>query len=305
MGFQWIRAIGLLVVSAGALAVSCSEDTPPARASAVEGREQRAPEGRPDGGDVPAIERDHGAELPLGSCKGPGKTLRTLIVGNSQIFYWDLPQLLTDVSRSGPPACSRIDAEGFTRGGQNLRGLWLDGDSLGRKLEPTLQQGKYDVVVVSESIDLVALPPPREQYVTFATTIIDAARASGAVPVLYASPYVDEDAHWGFLEMAAPQLELGKALSVTVAAGGLAWLRVWNEMPDLDLHHPDHAHPGYKGSYISAMVLYAAITRATPIGLTTALTFDCNGQPCPPITPAEGELFQRAAWDEARATSLE
>jgi hypothetical protein len=247
---------------------------------------------------------------PLGTCAGPpGRTIRTLIVGNSQIYFWNLPKLLSQLSETGPAACPRIAAEGFTRGGQNLQRLWQGGDSLGKNLEATIHDGKYDVVVISECIDLIELPPPRAQFVTYANLIIDAARASGAVPVLYATPYVDQDGHKNFVEMAEPQLALGLERSVSVAAGGLAWLRVWKELPELDLHHADHAHPGYKGSLISAMVLYSVITRAAPLGLDPTRGVECEprpGQyePCPAITKAEADVFQTAAWAEAVATGM-
>jgi hypothetical protein len=55
------------------------------------------------------------------------------------------------------------------------------------------------------------------------------------------------------------------------------------------------------------MVLYAAITRASPIGLTTSPPIECYRGMCPPdplVTPHEGEVFQRAAWEEAMATAL-
>lgn len=247
-------------------------------------------------------------EVPLGACAGPaGRTLRTLIVGNSQIYFWDLPKILSDISQSAPEACPRIAAEGFTRGGQNLKALWEGGDSLGRDLATVLHDGRYDVVVISECIDLVELPPPKEQFVTYATVMIDAVRANGARPILYASPYPNQEGHFGFVEMAVPQLELGQQKRVTVAAAGLAWLRVWNELPDIYLHHDDRSHPGANGSLISAMVLYAAITRATPIGLTTNPPIDCYRGMCPPsplVTAHEAEVFQRAAWEEAMATGL-
>jgi hypothetical protein len=51
------------------------------------------------------------------------------------------------------------------------------------------------------------------------------------------------------------------------------------------------------------MVIYSALTRASPLGLTTRPTIDCTGE-CPPISPLEAEVFQRAAWEEARATGL-
>ncbi|MBX3189628.1 MAG: hypothetical protein KF819_21560 [Labilithrix sp.] len=268
---------------------------------------------RDDGSDEPealdvarnrAPAREVTARLDAaGTCTGPeGRTLRALVVGNSQIDYQDLPKLVGDLSQSAPAICPRIAAEPFTRNGQNLRGLWLDGDARGRKLEAVLAATKFDVVVLAESIDLVELPPPKTQFVTYATLMIDAARAAGARPVLYATPYAEREDRYGFVEMAEPQIALGKERSVTVAAGGLAWLRVWRELPSIVLHHPDHSHPGWKGSVISAMVIYAAITGATPSTLTPPSR--CWAPPCEATTPAELDVFRRAAWDEARATSL-
>jgi hypothetical protein len=264
----------------------------------------------PSLGITPELPRtnDDGEAAPPGACTGPaGRTIRTLIVGNSQIYFFDLPKILSDLSASAPPACPRIAAEGFTRGGQNLMRLWEGGDSEGRDLATTLRSGAYDVVVIAESIDLLELPHPYEQFVNYATTIIDAARAAGSRPILYATPYVDKPGHFGFVEMAEPQLALGAAESVAVATGGLAWLRVWAELPSVFLHHVDHSHPGPKGSVISAMVIYAVITGASPIGLTNDPPIACYRGMCPDspvVTPEEAEVFQRAAWDEARARDV-
>lgn len=300
-----VRVIAVVI----AASASCSDGDKPSHEGASPSPvapNGSAPEPLADGGAFDDGSAD--AAVALGSCAGPaGKRLRTLFVGNSQIYYWDLPKLLSDISESAPAACPRIDAEGFTRGGQNLHRLWTDGDALGRNLATVIGDGRYDVVVVAESIDLVEPDKPPAEFPMYANLIIDAARASGAVPVLYATPYPDQEGHRNFVEMAAPQLALGKARSVAVAAGGLAWLRVWQELPEIDLHHTDNAHPGHKGSYISAMVIYAAITRATPIGLTSSPPFECRPPSCPPppITAQEASIFQLAAWDEARATSFE
>jgi hypothetical protein len=275
--------------------------TPPKTEPSTEARPHHGVEHDPPPHATPA----------LGECAGgEGVTLRTLVVGNSQIYFQNLPKLLTDLAQSAPPACPRIAAEPFTRGGQNLNRLWNGGDSSGRDLATVIREGGYDVVVISECIDIVELDPPYENFAKYANLIIDAARASGALPVLYATPYVRKSDRWGYREMAAPQIELGRARNVRVAAGGLAWLRVWNELPTVELHHPDAEHPGYKGSIVSAMVIYAVITRGTPIGLTKTPPIDCDTprpwptSSCPPLTPAEGDVFQRAAWAEALATGM-
>ncbi len=206
-----------------------------------------------------------------------------------------------ELAASGAPACPRIAAVGFTRGGQTFYHLWTGGDSLGRDLETTIRDGHYDVIVIAESISLAELAPPYADFVDYADLIIEAARASGAKPLLCATPYVDRLDRWGFREMAAPQLALGRARGVTVAAGGLAWLRVWEELPSVELHHPDHAHPGYKGSLVSAMVLYSAITGFAPFALSASPPTECTKMACPPVTEEEGAVFRRAAWAEAKA----
>ncbi len=276
---------------------AAAEPTPPAHHGDPPAEPGRAPEAPPS----------PPPPLALGECAGPpGRTLKTLVVGNSQIYFFDLPKILSDLAASGPAACPRIEAHSFTRGGQNLKRLWEGGDSEGRDLPGVLASGKFDYVVIAECIDLVDLDPPYTQFVTYAKAMIEAVRASGAQPILYATPYVNKPKHFGFVEMAEPQLALGEEMGVTVAAGGLAWLRVWEKLPNVFLHHDDQSHPGPKGSLVSAMVIYAAITHATPIGLADP-TIACYRGMCPEsplVTDEERAVFQTAAWDEARATAL-
>ncbi len=230
-----------------------------------------------------------------------GATLRTLFVGNSQIYWADLPRIVEELAASAPESCARIDADSFTQGGANLRTLWENEVIDGRTLPAAIAEGGYQVVVITESIDLVELVPEPypAQFVDYATRIADAARDAGAMPIFYATPYVETPAHDRFREMADPQLSLGSDLGVHVAAGGLAWLRVWDEQPDLFLYADDHAHPGYRGSYISALVIYAAITGASPIGLATSP--GCRDAACM-LSNDEAALYQRAAWAQHMET---
>ncbi|MDQ3035092.1 MAG: hypothetical protein M3Y87_21985 [Myxococcota bacterium] len=224
--------------------------------------------------------------------------IRVLFVGNSQIDFWDMSRLVSSLSESARAECPRIEGERYTLGGANLRNLWEEPHADGRRLPETIASGEYDVIVITESIDLAEFVPAPfpAQFVEDATRIIEAARAAGAVPVLYATPYIERPDQSGFHAQADPQLALGEELDVEVAAGGLAWLRVWEELPELDLYFEDRQHPGFKGSYISALVLYAAITGASPVGLTSMPMTSCEGGVCAPISPAEAEVFQRAAW---------
>jgi hypothetical protein len=234
----------------------------------------------------------------------PTAAIHVLFIGNSQIDVSNLPRIVEDLSESAPADCARIVSDHFTLGGANLHDLWESPLPDGRVLADTIATGHYDVVVIAESIDLAEfIPTPfPARFVDYATRIIDASRAAGSVPLLYATPYIDAPDRSGFHAMADPQLALGRTLGVGVAAGGLAWLRVWDEAPDLDLHAADHAHPSYEGSYLSSLVIWAAITGGDPIGLSHTMTIFCDTGPCPTITDAHASLFQRAAWAEVLAT---
>ncbi len=233
-----------------------------------------------------------------------GSVHRTLFVGNSQIRWHDLPRLVSEISRSsGAGDAASIEGEAFVRSGASLRQLLLHGDESGRDLNEALAVGRYDTVVIAESFRLFDRPDDGypAKFVADATTIVSAARASGARPVLYATPYAERAGHEGFREMAAPQLELGGSLGVPVATGGLAWLRVWQALPDVDLYDLDRSHPGFRGSYIAALVLYATITRLNPVGLShhyDGFWSDTRRS----ITLDEAAVFQHAAWAEYLAS---
>jgi hypothetical protein len=63
----------------------------------------------------------------------------------------------------------------------------------------------------------------------------------------------------------------------------------------LDLYDPDKGHPGPKGTYIYACLLYACITGLNPAGLTSEFKDIRDGIF---ITKDEAEKMQKAAWEQ-------
>src|SRR5262245_37964434 len=61
----------------------------------------------------------------------PKKTIRVLFVGNSQIFYNDLPRLVEVLSESAAPDRPRISAERAVAGGASLESHWNRGEGAG------------------------------------------------------------------------------------------------------------------------------------------------------------------------------
>ena len=236
-----------------------------------------------------------------GLCDGAsGRTLEVLFVGNSQIDFWNMARLVSSLSESAPPGCPRIVGTKRTRGGANLRDLW---ESAG--LADEIATGDHDVIVITESIDLADMRPPFPAlFVDYGTRIVDASRAAGSRPIFYATGYIERADRFGFAEMADPQIALGAELDVEVATGGLAWLRAWGRDPSLDLYHSDRGHPGFVGSYLSALVIWATLMDASPIGLTNAPVTDCTDGPCTPISASLAAELQRdadAEWRSRRA----
>ena len=91
-------------------------------------------------------------------------------------------------------------------------------------------------------------------------------------------------------------LELARKLDIVLAGAGAACLRVRKKMPELDLHDEDRSHPNCKASYIGACVLYATLTRKSPIGLPNSCGKDI-------ISEDEALQFETAAWKEYQETN--
>ena len=100
----------------------------------------------------------------------------------------------------------------------------------------------------------------------------------------------------GFEDLLDMEIPMGKELKVPVAAAGKAWLAYWGSQttPEqrLALYAPDKAHPGKKGSYIYACVLYAALTGRSPVGLTRLIPKQSPDM----ISEDEAKKFQEVAW---------
>jgi hypothetical protein len=220
---------------------------------------------------------------------------RVLFVGNSQIVVNDLPRIVASVASSAPAACPRIISTSLATGGVTLDELWASGS-----IEAELRSGAYDTVVIAESIDLVQ-PLASSFANTFYTVgqqIISLARAQGVRPVLYATPsLLSPQPIPEFAAMATYHGILAATHGVSLAASGLAWLRVWDSLPTLRLHASDDGHPNYVGSVLSGYVLYAAITGASPVGLTANPSTECD-EGCIPISAATAAVLQEAAWQQ-------
>jgi hypothetical protein len=220
----------------------------------------------------------------------PAKPLRVLFIGNSQIFFNDLPGLLEALSESARPDWPRIRADRFVAGGASLERLWNAGAGPGTA-RAKIAQEKWDWVILQ---DIYFIKPA--SFNMYAPLFHEVVQKNGSRTLLFCTANVSERYPKGFQELLDMHLALGKQLKVPVAAAGKAWLLHWGDNPTpeqrLALYDPDMAHPGKKGSYIYACTLYGALMGRTPVGLTHLLP----KQPPDTITPAEARKYQEAAW---------
>jgi hypothetical protein len=230
---------------------------------------------------------------PSGDCV-QGANKQVLYIGNSQLVFQNLPMLVESLANSTPSTCPRI--VGTQSFANNLRDAWRSPDIL-----TSLRSGQFNTVVLAESLSLI--DPQDSDYPaafeTHARLFVSEARRLGIRPILYATPALRGEAREGsFRSMADLQIPLARSLGVQIATGGLAWLRVWQALPTLELFDPDGIHPGYFGAVISALTLYAVINQASPLGLVTMPATDYCGSNCPLIADSLAGLFQQSALAE-------
>jgi hypothetical protein len=249
----------------------------------------------------------------IGSLSGKSQT-KVLFLGNSQLGVYDgitgkqiydLPGMLKDMSESAPADFPRIEIGLKLVGGASLKKLWEMGEGPGTP-RAMIATGKWDYVVIQEicSID-------KKGFETYATMFVEAIRKAGAKTILLATagvtkyysssylPYPDE-----FKTLNGMQVSFGKERGIPVAAAGYAWMKYLGRNPSeeqiLDLYAKDKGHPGYKGSYIYACMLYAVITGKNPAGLTSEFKNDLSIKGSIIIRKEEAAKMQKAAWDQYR-----
>ncbi len=227
---------------------------------------------------------------PAEEPKPKAKEISVLFVGNSQVYYNDLPRILEALAESAPADRPRIRTDRFVSGGASLERFWEAGTGKGT-VRAKLAEKKWDFVIVQEIFN--AKPESFNKYAPLFHELIE---KNGSRTLLFCTASVSTMYPKGFNELHEMHFAIGKKLQAPVAAAGMTWLNYWGDKPTdeqrLDLYDKDKAHPGKKGSYIYACVLYSAVTGLSPVGLTHRLP----KQPENTLTEAQAKQFQEAAW---------
>jgi hypothetical protein len=225
--------------------------------------------------------------------------LKVLFIGNSQMQCCDLPQMIKIMSESAPADSPRIAIGRALLGGKGLKGYWEAGEGQGSP-RAMIAADKWDCVVIQEIFNA-----KEQDFQAYATRFDNEIRKAGSKTILFATANVTEyynaSYHYPeeFKKLNDMQISFGEKAGIPVAAAGYAWMRYLGPNPSekqiLDLYYKDKGHPGPKGTYIYACLLYAAITGKTPEGLTGEFKGIRGGIT---ITKEEAANMQKAAWEQ-------
>ena len=235
--------------------------------------------------------------------QAPADTLDVFFVGNSYIYFNNLPGLLEGIAAGldGPP----IRSGSHTIGGSTLR-RHLDDGQLPDVLGPR-GGAAWDRVVLQEQS---ALGTPMADQATgrlgspdaFHSALRELApliRGLGAEPLLYMT--WAKERFPAQVEALAEAYEAGGAeLGVDVAPVGRAWSRAAETALGLGLHLSDGSHPTPAGSYLAACVIYTTLTGLSPIGAPREILgqpWDVTG----PVASASQTVLVSLSRDEAAA----
>jgi hypothetical protein len=164
-----------------------------------------------------------------------------------------------------------------------------------------LAQGKWDYVVLQEQSLLGSVVERDGQthianddfFHPYAVMWVRAIKEAGATPVLYLT-WAHKPAPEDQSILNDAYLRVASEEQATVAPAGIAWARIREQYPDIELFQPDGSHPSPAGTYLAACAFYAAIFHQSPLGLTAKIKSEGNVLVDLPKDVARN--LQTAAW---------
>lgn len=177
---------------------------------------------------------------------------KILFVGNSYIYFWNLPQQVTALAKSQD--VKLITAQS-TSGGSNWGQHWRGENGIRSK--ELINSGGFDAVVLQNHSRRSLDAPDSLMY--YGKMFADLISEHDGHTYLYMTwarewdPYMQETITEAYKKLA-------EDTGATVVPVGLAWERARELRPDINLYAEDGSHPSPLGSYLTACVFYKVFT---------------------------------------------
>jgi hypothetical protein len=209
-----------------------------------------------------------------------------LFVGNSLTEANGLPEMvraLAVLAGHPPPVI-----EAVLRGGYSL------GDHLGEgTARRTIERAQWSIVILQQGPS--GLPESRVQLIADTRTFDAIDRRVGARTGLY-MVWPDVTRRTAFDSVSMSYRAAAEAVGANLFPVGDAWQAAWRRDSTLPLYGPDGFHPSVEGSYLAALVIYAGLYHATPVGLPSTFAVGKTGRAVD-VPTAHARVLQTAAAD--------
>jgi hypothetical protein len=244
------------------------------------------------------------------ACEVPRDTINVLYVGNSYVYFNNLPQIVEEISKGleGPV----VRGAAHTHGGATLRWHLQDGHLPEILSQGPVAGGAWDWVLLQEQSALGSGYDPDsgelgspEAFYSATRELVGMIRAEAAKPGLYMT-WAKEAFPMQSETLSRVYRSIGAELAVPVAAVGEAWAEVRRDRSEFNLYLGDGSHPTGAGSYLAGCVIYAMVTGRSPLGAPREVSgapWDFAGpvQSSQPtilvsLSHADAEFLQSVAW---------
>ena len=192
-------------------------------------------------------------------------TLRVLFVGNSYIYYNNLPQMVSLLTDS---LNTKLICKKSTFGGATLGDHW--NSRKGLRTREILAQEKFDIVIIQDN----SMWPLEhaDSVLMYGKLFCDLIKSKNATPYLYntwsreATPQTQ-----GAIDKVYQDLALQtKAVLIPV---GAVWAEAKIQKPSTQLYFTDGSHPSPLGSFLIALCFVKKITGLLPTKFATVYNY--------------------------------
>lgn len=232
-----------------------------------------------------------------------GEPPQVLFIGNSLTYYNSLPALVVYFGNFRGQA---IFADQHAPGATSLR-QHADNPEVAKKIAVR----HWTHVVLQDQSGLPASMP--EETLRSGKKLCEQVRKAGAVPVFYLTWGYPDQEHGGMNVEMQHQLtlaycEAAKAGNALLAPVGPAWQAALAKNPKLPLYVKGDYHPSSEGSYLAACVLYAILTKQSPVGLPAKISVPVKERTylvLADLSRSRAEFYQKVAWETVQGFSVE
>ncbi len=184
------------------------------------------------------------------------KELKVLFVGNSYTYGYNLPHIVSIISRG---TSTVLHTRKSTLGGASLQEHWQGGREL--QTLKMIAEGDFDVVVLQDfSMAAVNDPDTSLKYIRLFCEYI---RSHGAEPFLF-NTWAREKVPQFQEQIDAMYEQAARENQATRVPVGPAWELAMDLRPSVDLFTSDGSHPNELGTMLTASVFVRTITGELP-----------------------------------------